>query len=83
MLVGTAAAVTMHLMMVDCPVDKPNDPSCIQVVAMNIYGPAKEAKALCELNAKFLNPNVKQVKGRHLDIQCWDPVALARLKTVL
>lgn len=83
MLVGTAAAVTMHLMMVDCPVDKPNDRSCIQVVLMDMYGPTKDALALCELNAKFLNPNIQQIKGRHMDTQCWKPAQLARIKTVL
>lgn len=83
MLVGTAAAVTMHLMMVDCPADKPNDPSCIQVVVMDMYGPTKHATSLCKLNANFLNPNIKQIKGRFLEAQCWKPSELARIKTVL
>lgn len=82
MLIGTAA-VTIHLLMVDCPVDKPNDPACIQVVAMDIYGPIKEATQLCELNAKFLNPNIDQIKGRFMEAQCWKPAQLKRLKTVL
>lgn len=82
MLVGTAA-VTLHLMMVDCPTDKPNDPSCIQAVAMDIYGPDKEASKMCELNKKFINPNIKQNKGRHMELQCWTPMELRRLKIVL
>jgi hypothetical protein len=82
MLIGTAL-VTAHLMMADCPTDKPNDPSCIYVVAMDIYGQPQNSIALCELNAKFLNPNMQQVPKRHLEARCWTPQQLRLHKTVL
>lgn len=84
MLVGTAAAATMHLIMVACPVNTPNDaPSCTQVVLMDLYGPTKDSRALCELNVKFLNPNIKQEEGFFMETTCWEPKKLARHKTVL
>lgn len=82
MLIGTAV-VTAHLMMADCPTDKPDDPSCIYVVSMDLYGPARHSMPLCELNANFLNPNIKQQKGRLLEMRCWTPEELRRQKTVL
>lgn len=82
MLLG-AAAISAHLMMSDCPVDRPDDPSCLYVVAMDLRGPAKDAVPLCQLNANFLNPNIKQVKGRHMEARCWTPEQLRRQKTVL
>lgn len=82
MLIGAALA-TAHLMMVDCPVNQPASPACIYVVAMDIYGQPHNSLPLCELNAKFLNPNMKQVKGRHLEAQCWTPQQLRQHKTVL
>lgn len=82
MLIGATLA-TMHLMMADCPADKPNDPSCIYVVAMDIYGAEHNSKPLCQLNANFLNPNIKQIKGRHTEAQCWTPQQLRQHKTVL
>lgn len=84
MLVGSAVAATMHLIMVACPVNaSTDDPSCTQVVLMDLYGPTKDSKALCELNAKFINPNIKQEKGFSMETVCWDPQKLARYKTVL
>lgn len=78
-----ASAITMHLMMTDCPTDKPNDPSCIYTVAMDLHGPVVYATALCELNQKFINPNIKQVKNRHMELVCWTPQQLRVHKTVL
>lgn len=81
MLIGSA--ITMHLMMTDCPTDKPNDPSCLYAVAMDIHGPESYAIPMCQLNVKFLNPNVKQIKGRHMELVCWTPHQLRIHKTVL
>lgn len=82
MLLGLTA-ITAHLIMADCPTDKPNDPSCIYVVAMDFRGPTSNAMPLCELNAKFLNPNIAQVPKRHLAARCWSPQQLMKQKTVL
>lgn len=82
MLVG-AGLISMHLMMTDCPTDKPNDPSCIYAVAMDIYGPEAYATSMCQLNMNFLNPNIKQTKGRHMELRCWTPQLLRMHKTVL
>lgn len=82
MLIG-AALITAHLVMTDCPKDKPNDKSCIYVVAMDLYGREEHSMPLCQLNAKFLNPNIVQVPKRHLEAQCWTPQKLRLHKTVL
>lgn len=82
MLLGSGL-LAMHLVMADCPTDKPNDPSCIYMVAMDFYGPQQHARALCDLNVNFLNPQMKQVPRRHIEARCWTPAVLNKQKTVL
>lgn len=82
MLLG-ATAVAIHMVMSDCPMDNPNEKTCIYVQAMDVRGDEKNAKALCELNAMFLNPNIEQIPDRYMKAVCWTPDQLRKQKSVL
>ena len=75
-----AAAVTMHLMMVDCPAGHPKSDDCDYALFIDFRGPEKDASQLCQLNSGIINPNIIGTPGRQFSTQCWTPKKLENAK---